>query len=544
MIKPFRSSVGLRPRRTPWNLSYSKKFTTDMGKLIPIMCDEAVPGDVWKIGNECVIRFQPLLAPILHEVNVYVHYFFVPYRLLWSQWEDFITGGDDGTFTASLPNLETILSDSGAQWSDIYGLGKLADYLLNLPPDHTSTGWSSDGVDHIGTGDVSAFPFYAYNLIWNEYYRDETVDSEVNLWNYNVLRRRWKKDYFTSSLPFRQRGIAPALPVSTTFALPSDADLRIAVNDSEFPNPPSSGVPVYAVQLPSSGNNLLGIGTSANSQTGVSVEKGALQNALNAGVSTTTFDINDMRLAFQMQKWLERNARCGARYTEQLRAHFGVAPNDSRLQRPEYIGGTKSGVIFSEVLQTSASQSGQTKQGNMAGHGLVASSGFAGRYRVQEFGLIMGIMSVVPKSTYSYGINRQWLRSTKYDFFFPEFSHLGEQAIQNRELWANFSAPGTPEDDIDGTTARGIFGYQGRYDEMRYKPSTVHSGMRKTFDYWHLSREFSSQPHLNSSFLECNPSKRIFAVQNEDGLIVNFFNKIRCSRPIPLFAEPGLVDHF
>lgn len=553
MFKPFRSVQGLRPRLTKWNLSYSKKFTTDMGKLIPIMCDEVVPGDVFKIGNRCVIRFQPLVAPILHEVSVYTHYFFVPYRLLWSDWENFITGGEDGTFTGTLPNFWFDVWKSyeqdfpSAQTASIMASGTLWDYLYNGVPNANDSGWSSEGEAYSNLESLMAFPLYAYNFIWNEFYRDENVDDEVALYNPFVLRRRWKKDYFTSALPWRQRGVAPALPVDTSFdsgnltdflsttSATSQAGANVVmVNPEVGPNQPST--PQFRLSSAVGGQSALDLAAQVNENLNLQ-----LRNYLNGNVTTTTFDVNDLRLAFQVQKWLERNARSGSRYTEQLRAHFGVSPTDDRLQRPEYIGGTKQGVIFSEVLQTSSTgQTGATTpQGNMAGHGLSADGNFAGRYKVREYGLIMGIMSVVPKSTYSYGFNRQWLRQTKYDFYFPEFAHLGEQAIQFREIWENFGEGTTEEKN-----AKGIFGYQGRYDEMRYKPSTVHSGMRKTFDYWHLSREFSACPHLNSAFLECNPSKRIFADQNSDGLIVDFANVITALRPIPYVAEPGLIDHF
>lgn len=546
MFKPFRSVLGLRPRLTKWNLSYTKKFTTDMGKLIPIMCDEAVPGDVWSIGNRCVVRFQPLVAPILHEVSVYTHYFFVPYRLLWSDWEDFITGGEEGTYVGTLPSLSQARIDEGLTDLQAWKLGGLWDYLYNGVPVSSTSGWSVEGAARLDFDSIISFPLFAYNLIWNEYYRDENVDDEVSLTNFDLLFRRWKKDYFTAALPWRQRGVAPALPVSVSFSsgsfpeiLSVDSATTQAGVNTVMVNPiigPSQATTPQFRLASASADDFSQVAGTVNENLGLQ-----FRNYLNSVVSSTTFDVNDLRLAFQVQKWLERNARSGARYTEQLRAHFGVSPNDDRLQRPEYIGGTKQGVIFSEVLQTSSTgQTGATTpQGNMAGHGLSADGNFAGKYKVREYGLIMGIMSVVPKSTYSYGVNRQWLRETKYDFYFPEFAHLGEQAIQFRELWENF-AVGTSEE----SNSTGIFGYQGRYDEMRYKPSTVHSGMRKTFNYWHLSREFSSCPHLNSAFLECNPSKRIFADQQSDGLIIDFANVITALRPIPYIAEPGLVDHF
>ena len=221
-----------------------------------------------------------------------------------------------------------------------------------------------------------------------------------------------------------------------------------------------------------------------------------------------------------------------ARYTESLQAHFGVSPRDERLQRPEYIGGSKSPVIVSEVLQTSSSDA-TSPQGNMAGHGVSASSTFCGKYRATEHGLIMGILSIMPRTMYQQGMDRQWLRRSRYDFYFPEFANLSEQAILNCELYAT-----TVE-----ATNKAIFGYQGRYDEMRTKRNMVCGQMRSTFDYWHLGRIFSSQPALNESFIQCVPDKRIFAAPSEPGFIVQFANLIKAWRPMPIQSDPGLIDH-
>jgi len=247
----------------------------------------------------------------------------------------------------------------------------------------------------------------------------------------------------------------------------------------------------------------------------------------------STFDIADLRLAFQVQRWMERNARAGVRYTEFLQAHFGVAPRDDRMQRPEYIGGSKSPIIVSEVLQTSGTKDEPTPQGNMAGHGISVSTNHCGKFRCQEFGLIMGILSVMPRSAYQQGINRQWLRRTKYDFFFPEFANLSEQVIETAEIYAS----GVEAENINP------FGYQGRYDEMRIKPNMVVSEMKDTYDYWHLGRIFTSAPTLDDTFITCTPSKRIFAAESEPGLIISHGNLIKAIRPIPLSAEPGLIDH-
>ena len=493
------SSVGsLQPRRSVFDLSYEKKFTCDMGQLIPVMCDEVIPGDYFKIGNQQVIRFQPLVAPTLHEINSYVHYFFVPYRILWDEWEDFITGGVDGDDTPVIPTWTPTPTTGNA-------VNSLWDYL-GFP-----TGVSPAGAYPLD------FPRRAYNTVWNEYYRDETLQTEVLLTNESILNRNWEKDYFTSSLPWQQRGTAPSMPIagSTSAVFPS----------SSFANTPFDN----KSHLMAEGTQIL----SLNSLPASTVA--AIFNNNSVDLSTaTTFDIADLRLAFQIQKWMERNARAGVRYTEFLRAHFGVSPRDDRLQRPEYIGGSKAPVIISEVLQTSSTD-GTSPQGNLAGHGITVAQNYCGSYHATEFGLIIGLMSVMPRSAYSQGINRQWLRRTKFDFPFPEFVNMSEQAIERAELYAN----NTLADN------QAIFGYQGRYDELRTKDSIICGEMRSTFDYWHLGRQFSSAPLLNSSFIECNPSslKRIFAAESEPGLIINFANIIKAFRPIPVQAEPGLVDH-
>nr|QJB21661.1 MAG: major capsid protein [Microvirus sp.] len=499
----FQSVGSLIPGRSMFDLSYEKKFTCDMGQLIPVQCDEVVPGDYWEMGNEAVIRFQPLVAPPLHEVNMYTHTFFVPYRLLWDNgdedsFEAFITGGVTGDLTPTIPIWEPTNTASGSLWD-----------FMGFPV----------GIDPDGAYPVD-FPRRAYNFVWNEFYRDESLQAEVALTNEAILNSCWEKDYLTSSLLEQQRGTSPALPISGhTSAVWQAADFSV-------------GSKTYAMQF-----------EHANNTTPVMYTQGSNQaiNALNmfnsniVDLSTaTTFDIADLRLAFQIQKWLERNNRAGARYTEFLRAHFGVSPKDDRLQRPEYIGGTKKPVIFSEVLQTSSTDV-TSPQGNLAGHGLTVAQGYTGKYHVKEFGLIITFMKVMPRTAYQDGINRQWLKSTKYDFYFPEFANLSEQAVLNAEVCATgVSAHNT-----------GVFGYQGRYDEMRTKDSMVCSGMRMTFDYWHLGRQFDTgaPPTLNNEFVECVPRKDIFAVPTEPGLIVSFGNRIKAFRPLPLSAEPGLIDH-
>jgi len=483
MPKIFSEVKQANPGKSVFDLSYSKLFTCDMGQLIPVVCDEMVPGDTFDMGAEIIVRFQPLVAPILHPINVYVHSFFVPYRLLWNQWEDFITRGVSGDLEPVIPRWTPTNTAIGSLW----------DYM-GLPTGVTPTG--ALPLDFIRR---------AYNLVYNEYYRDETLISEVAETNESILRRAWAKDYFTSALPWQQRGTAPSLPISGTL-------------QALWPN-------VNAANAASmQANQVANVPASA-------ATKALLENNNISLDDATTFDVADLRLAFTLQRWMERNARGGVRYVEFLKNQYGTSPRDDRLQRPEYIGGTKAPVVISEVLQTG--ESATTPQGNMAGHGLTADLSYIGKYHAVEFGLVMSIMSVMPEAMYQQGIDRQWLRRTNWDFFNPSFVNLSEQAIERAEIYASAVE----------TENRTIFGYQGMYDEMRVKRNMVCSEMRDTFDYWHLGRQFASAPLLNQSFIECNPDKRIFADQADPGLIISVGNKIKATRPLPVIAEPGLIDH-
>lgn len=511
-VQNFQTVQALRPGRSVFDLSYDKKLTCDMGELIPVLCEMAIPGDHWTVGNSVVARLQPLLAPIMHEINIYVHYFFVPLRILESEsldwysedWENFITGGEDGDWAVKeLP-----------RWSPVSGGPALSEGTL----------WDYFGFPLVSPAGCSPviFPLMAYHAIYNDYYRDENLQDKIALPGNTVVKKRnWEKDYFTSALPWQQRGTAPSLPIAgTTKAVWPDGDFV------------ADGVAVTGGWLGATASHKE-MHFAAGSGMG-NAKLFFADNSVDLSLATT-FDIADLRLCVQLQKWLERNARGGARYTENLKAHFGESPRDERLQRPEYIGGTKSPIIISEVLQTS--EEGTTPQGNLAGHGISANRQFAGSYHVQEHGIIMGIMSIMPRTAYQQGMDRQWLQVTREDFYWPEFAHLSEQAIVKGEIAAK---------DNDATHNQTVFGYQGRYDEYRTKKSMVCGQMRSTLDYWHLGRKFAdvSTVELNSSFVTCDPSKRIFAVQDEDGFIINFGNIVRAVRPMPIKAEPGLMDHF
>jgi len=526
-----------------------------MGQLIPICCEECLPGDFFSIGNSAVLRMMPLVAPMMHDVNMYVHYFFVPYRLLYggiksktgkeyngvpnfgqADWEQFITGGVDGRtgFPTNDPPMPLPMIDiwdgSTPEFSSRVTLFSLGDYLgFPLFPDHSP-------MMH-----VLAFPWFAYNFIFNEYYRDETLTPCVNWYNNVILNRAWKKDYFTSALPFQQRGVAPALDISGSLrvSIPDSVGIGVGADSNLgfFTQFQTSSTSPPATQV-----NALGFTSPAGSN--LRVNNNSLNNQLStySSVRGLGFNANDLRLQFAIQKMLERNARSGARYIEFLKARWGVHPRDDRLQRPEYIGGTYAPIVVNQVLNTANSVGDtdiRTQQGNMAGHGISAANSHAGKYHVKEYGLIMGIMSIMPKAVYSFGIQRAWLRKTKYDYASPEFVNLGEQEIFRNEIYA----------DGDSTT---IFGFQGRFDEYRVNNNMVCGSMRPNsgdlyFAAWNMSRDFGGEENvptvINGNFITCNPTKRIYAVPSEKGIAVEFGNLIRAYRPLPYMSEPGFIDH-
>nr|WNN13308.1 MAG: major capsid protein [Microvirus sp.] len=538
----FSSVRGNRVGRSVFNLSHVKRFTCDMGELIPALVLECVPGDTFKIGADVVTRFQPLVAPILDSVDMTVHYFFVPTRLLFDNdkdWETFLTGGKDGTDeSVSIPVYKFSFFDGSTDDShkpscpfstgirdgkyslwDYFGLPVVKGVPVNLIRD----------ANHI-----NGLCQRAYNLVWNEYYRDENLVDDVSLLNNTILFRSWKKDYFTSALPWQQRGISPALPISGTIPVNFDSSFSLS---SPLMNIEGTDYSIYSRQSD------LTVSTGSTSMNGtVTSIKGSPSSSASVNLSNaTTFDVAVLREAFQIQRWLELNARGGVRYTEFLKAHFGLAPRDEVLQRPEYIGGTKSSIVVSEVLQTSQTTKGEngSPQGSLAGHGLGAMSDYVCTYTAKEFGYIIGIASWMPKPSYQQGVNRMFSRQTKYDFYFPEFAHLSEQAVTKGEIYAT----GNAEHD------KSIFGYQSCYSEMRYMPSFNCADMRDTFSYWHLGRIFSSDPSLNAGFLTTNPNfsggirKDIFADQKSKGLLVQFGNVVKAIRPLPVYGTPGFIDH-
>lgn len=488
-------------KRNLFDLSHENKLTCEMGYCVPVVCEEIVPGDKFKVSTDSLVRLTPMLAPIMQNINVYMHFFFVPNRLLWDDWENFITGGEDGDDASVAPTI----SITNAQTSS------LADYL-GVPT----------GVENALS--VSALPFRAYARVWNDWYRCQDLQDELTIstasgvdatTNTTLQHRGWQRDYFTASLPKRQRGNAVTLPLGTV--------APVKVDGYDLSTTPAAQQSVDFTEM----TGFFGYWNQADIQ-GITGKKVV---ADLSGATAAT--INDIRRAFQVQRWLETNAVCGARYVESILAHFGIRSSDARLQRSEYLGGGKAPVMISEVLQHSADDDEPTPLGSMAGHGVSAVRTFQFNKFFEEHGFVIGILSIMPRSAYYQGLSKMWTRSTRFDYYWPVFSHLGEDAVYNREIFAQ----GTNDD-------AGIFGYQPRYQEYRRRISSVHGDFRDSLKFWHLAREFEDLPALNDEFIECRVDDRIFPVQDEgDHCLVEMYHKIKALRPIPLHGTPGLIDH-
>lgn len=510
-MKPnlFNSVQMFKPKKNAFDLSHDFKFSGDMGNLIPILVNECVPGDNYKISCEAMVRFAPMIAPIMHRVDVSMHYFFVPNRIIWKGWQDFIVSN-----TANTPPYPFVSFDGNP--TNQYA--KFLNYM-GIPLRQSGGGTSTD---------INALPFAAYQCIYNEYYRDQNLissvafqledgDNTANVSDLLTLRKRaWEHDYYTASLPFAQKGQAVDIPIGAI-----EGDARVTINQNTL-----------------SGYNLMyvaqnGAANPGWAQAGIGVPNPGSTGSVYAetdGLNVQPGTINDLRRAMRLQEWLEKNARGGTRYVENILMHFGVRSSDARLQRPEYITGIKSPVVISEVLN-STGEDGGLPQGNMAGHGIGVTSGNYGKYYCEEHGYIIGIMSVMPKTAYQQGIPRTYLKKDNLDYFWPSFANIGEQEVQNQELFA-YTATG--ED---------TFGYVPRYAEYKYQPSRVAGEFTSSLDYWHLGRIFATQPALNEDFVQCDPAttKRIFAVQDgADSLYCHVYNKIQAIRPMPKFGTPML----
>lgn len=495
-------------KRFKHSLSNYKLATFDMGQLVPVGLFEVLPGDSVQQASSCLLRCSPLLAPVMHPVIVRIHHWFVPHRLVWDGWEDFITGGPDGEGGAS-GEFPYISSGAG------FAAGGVADYF-GVPPS-------------VANLEVSALPFRSYNLIWNEFYRDQDLQgkaaintgsgADTSTYAAALQRCSWEKDYFTTSRPWPQKGPDVTLPLGTvapvvsTGVNPLMSDAAAAYTDRSL------------IGFGTSGENKLGLGGAAIAAGATSVVFGS-QTGLQADLSTATaVDINDVRRAFAIQRYQEARAQYGSRYTEYLR-YLGVRSSDARLQRPEYLGGGKQTIAFSEVLQSSPNVDTGTSEdvgvGELKGHGIAAMRSRRYRRFFEEHGFVITLMSVRPRSIYQDGLHRLWSRRTKEDYWQKELERIGQQEVFNREVFAVSDASG----------GSGTFGYQDRYAEYRHMPSNVAADFRSTLDFWHMARQFTSTPTLNNTFVACNPSKRINAVQTEDTLWAMINNSVQARRMV------------
>ncbi len=523
MANPFTQNLFNKPKKNKFDLSHDRKLSCKFAKLYPIIHEEVLPGDNFSINSEIFVRFAPLLAPIMGRIDVQTHYFFVPNRLLWANWEQFITGGDDSTEQAE-PQPEFPVFPMIESTKTLFSKGTLADYFgLPLPVGTLPTN-TAEAIH------ISALPFQAYSLIYDEYYRDEnliTKQLEPLIDGVNPVQslhdktvqlkeRAWAKDYFTTALPWTQKGGEAELPVTV------DTDptvLRRSPDGSQETN-------VAAVSTNALGQ-LVG------------------NNPAYVDIGPNSIKVNDLRKAIRLQTWLEKQARGGTRYIEQIFTHFGIKSSDSRLQRPEFLGSGTQVVQISEVLATTQTDptlkagqpQGATGQavGSQAGHGISSGTnhGFRGK-SFEEHGQLIGIMSVIPKPSYQQNLHRKWRKFDKFDYFWPDFAHLGEQPVYMTEIFCEYTADSKTNFDV-------AFGYQQRYAEYKYAVSTISGDYRDTLAFWHQSRIFTTKPFLNQTFITCRPRTDIFAVQDEtDYLWVQIYNHVSAIRPIPYFSVPEL----
>lgn len=506
--------------RSSFDRSHGYKTTFDAGLLVPIFVDEVLPGDTFSLNMTGFARLSTPLHPYMDNAYVNSFFFFVPNRLVWDNWQKF-NGEQKNPGDSTDYLLPQVLAPDPNGWA----VGSIGDYF-GLPV-------------NVSNVPASALYFRAYNLIWNEWFRDQNLQSSAPVptgdgpdvaATYGLLRRGKRHDYFTSSLPWPQKGESVSIPLGTSapiygnpaFDTPlfnvagtGESSLRVDQNVAN----------VKVAGLPSATGNL----TWSNP-------------ALVADLSeATAATINQLRQAFQVQKLYERDARGGTRYTEIIRAHFGVTSPDARLQRPEYLGGGQSPVNVHQVEQSSASAYGaaaSTPLGNLAAFGTAIMSNHGFSKSFTEHGVIIGMICVRADLNYQRSMNRMWSRRSRFDFYWPALSHIGEQAVLSKEIYT------------DGSAAdESVWGYQERYAEYRYKPSQITGQMRSEYpeslDTWHLAQDFETRPLLNSAFIQENPPfARVVAVPTEPTFIGDFYFQLRCARPMPVYGVPGLIDHF
>ena len=494
-------------KRHAHGLSRYQLLTGDMGFLYPINLLEVLPGDVIQMSSSSLIRMSPMAAPVMHPITIRMHHFEVPMRLAWgflnegdcgASWENFITGGPDGNDATPVPSLQT----TGTKYD-------LLDYF-GLP--------LTAGID------VSAVPIAAFNLVFNEWFRDQDLVAARTAKQLDVPNVAWQKDYFTTCRPWSQKGADVTLPISGVAPV-----IGLGMNTQSYP-------------LNSQVYETGGSGQTSYPQSGrvgsADLDMRAKEDVNNPGYPAIYADlsragapsVNDVRKAFAIQRFQERMARFGSRYTEYLRG-LGVRPSDARLQNPIYLGGGRSRMAISEVLQT-ANEATQTRfgVGDMYGHGISGAGHRPWRKAFNEHGYVVSVLSIRPTAMYGDGVDRTWLRQYKEDYWQKELEYVGQQEVWNSEVYGQ-----------TGSEGRETFGWQDRYREYREQRSHVTGAFRDDLVYWHLARKFESAPTLNEDFIKCVPSKRIYNVQNEHGLWINVQNRCTGLRPVSRSAYARII---
>lgn len=509
--------------RSKFNRSHVLKTTFDEGKLIPIFCDEVLPGDSFKLKVTTFTRMATPIFPVMDNLYLETFFFFVPMRLIWDNFQKFM-GEQENPGDSTDYLIPTYTASTGP------AVGSLSDYF-GIPT----------GINNIS---FNILPHRAYWLIWNEWFRDENLQNSAPLFKgdagkvwesdtavngfgpFDCAPRGKRYDYFTSCLPWPQKGPGVELPLGTY--------APVVANNQPYEVIPFSNPLPYP--MPSEWSSPRGIGLNKDGlvqQTFRTDVTGLIADLSTASAST----INSLRQAFQLQRYYERDARGGTRYIEKIKSHFGVTSPDARLQRPEYLGGHSDRININPVVQTSSTDS-TSPQGNLSAFGVSGARYHGFSKSFVEHGYIIGLANVRADLTYQQGLNRMWSRKTVLDFYWPSFAHLGEQAVLNKEIYAQ----GTSKDNE-------VFGYQERYGEYRYKPSMITGKFRSTYaqslDAWHFSQKFDNLPTLSNQFIQDNPPiSRCLAVPSEPHFLMDAFFNLKCVRPMPLFGTPGLIDHF